>query len=537
MKQRWKNNLKGLYSSTVILCFVLCMQIQLISAIRSNQIVHVSHKSDNKISLPSIKSFFDAQGYGRLFKKKKVKKLEFDFQNIIRLRSGGNDQISNTTQLHETDLLHGLHPSSQEHRNDPSNFDFTDSEGSRKFRSNVNKTTKNNEFNRFQVYLTCVTIVSIWVLTGTFFYSKINDWPIPQSFFYSVDAGMSIGFCTDVRETTIKSRAFTILHIILGASCVGGALVLFVADLMNEGIFHDKHFGEYKKLLEHDAFQRADRYHVGVLTYDQFHELVEAWIGNYVQVSNNYERKPKLVLDTKVFQKLCHKFDPKRKGRISYEDFMYLGYDGIDRLILYPSGGIYSKFWVRRIMAHTWDALSSAVVGENRIYTIFTLWIALGVSWGHWNQKWDVITSLHFAVSALATGGLTAPPVNDDGILPAGPAIFCGFYCLFGIPLFALTLGHFARILISKYIASASKMAIVKPLNKAEFEFAKYLCSSDKVIHMSDFVVLQLLRQGKVNMNTVVLIKKQFDMLDWDNSGTLSLDQATEGIHGADSFE
>jgi hypothetical protein len=95
--------------------------------------------------------------------------------------------------------------------------------------------------------------------------------------------------------------------------------------------------------------------------------------------------------------------------------------------------------------------------------------------WGVKRQGWDVITSAHFAVSALATGGLTGvsadiiliidssicsenlkfiyifhlqPSVNSEGILPTEPAIFCGLYCLFGIPLFALTLGHFARLLV-----------------------------------------------------------------------------------------
>ena len=38
--------------------------------------------------------------------------------------------------------------------------------------------------------------------------------------------------------------------------------------------------------------------------------------------------------------------------------------------------------------------------------------VTLGVAWGMLRQRWDVITATHFAVSALATGGLTAPPVR-----------------------------------------------------------------------------------------------------------------------------
>ena len=39
---------------------------------------------------------------------------------------------------------------------------------------------------------------------------------------------MSIGFCTAIAETSISSRAFTVVYILLGASVVGGALALFV---------------------------------------------------------------------------------------------------------------------------------------------------------------------------------------------------------------------------------------------------------------------------------------------------------------------
>jgi hypothetical protein len=132
-------------------------------------------------------------------------------------------------------------------------------------------------------------------------------------------------------------------------------------------------------------------------------------------------------------------------------------------------------------------------------------------------------------VSALSTGGLTGPQVNSSGILPTEPALFCGFYCLFGIPLFALTLGHFARILVEGYVAAAEenavKESIFHPLDVTEFEYAKNLCSKDDEIHLSDFLVLQLLRQGKIDLRTVTLIKAQFDALDTDGSGKLSLEQ------------
>ena len=90
---------------------------------------------------------------------------------------------------------------------------------------------------------------------GTLFYSYYYQWPLPQSFFYAVDAGMSIGFCTDVAETKVASRAFTIVHILLGASCVGGALVLMVQSAL-EGVA-SRSSAVYRLILERDSLKRA----------------------------------------------------------------------------------------------------------------------------------------------------------------------------------------------------------------------------------------------------------------------------------------
>ena len=158
---------------------------------------------------------------------------------------------------------------------------------------------------------------------------------------------------------------------------------------------------------------------------------------------------------------------------------------------------------------------------------VFALWIAVGITWGVMYQKWDVITATHFSVSALATGGLTGPEVNPvDGILPAGPAIFCGLYCLFGIPLFALTLGHFARVLVSKQVSALEANALARPLTREEFDLAKHLTTKeDNEVHLSDFIVLQLLRQGKLSMEAVEVMKQNFQSLDRDKRGTITLDE------------
>ena len=48
-----------------------------------------------------------------------------------------------------------------------------------------------------------------------------------QAFYYSVQAGLSIGFGA-LAETKDYTMAFTIVHVLCGASLVAGALALFM---------------------------------------------------------------------------------------------------------------------------------------------------------------------------------------------------------------------------------------------------------------------------------------------------------------------
>lgn len=347
---------------------------------------------------------------------------------------------------------------------------------------------------------------------------------------------MSIGFCTDVYETAILSKAFTILYILCGASVVAGSLGLITKDVLLEegGVVDTAYFGEYKKMLEKNAFRRADKDGSGTLSYKEFHELLKEWEESNHHILHEKDKIIKtssILSDEEKFNKFCQIFDQSGDGQIQYEEFISEGYSGIDRLLHHPERVLLlnSGNWIIRKVVRLQERLMSVFKRRNRVFLVFNCWILLGVLFGMFYQKWDVITALHFAISALATGGLTAPPVDKEtGILHPIPSIFCGIFCLIGIPLFALTLGHFALVLVEKEIKEAEQRAICRPLVAQEFEFAKRLCSTDDVIHLQDFIVLQLLRQGKLRLDTVELIKKQFKSLDTDQSGFLSFQQATE---------
>ena len=427
--------------------------------------------------------------------------------------------------------------------------------------------THRSHYSTFQMYCSCMGIVSLWILTGTFFYSYTNEWPIPQSFFYAVDAGMSIGFCTDVRETKLVSKAFTIVYILLGASVVGGALWLFIQDIVEGVVERERNINnivltkEYELMLGKEDFEHLDvSQNAGTLTKDEFTKLLKLSCAR--TSSGRSSTTPQLSEDD--IDVLWTKFDRIKDGAIRFEEFAgtYRCIEGLIDSLHSPKDEKQSTAKIISSLASSVSSFATPLLqSENRIYVVFLAWVILGIAWGMLDQGWDPITATHFAISALATGGLTAPPVNSNGILPARPSIFCGFYCLFGIPLMAITFGHFARVLVSDHVAAMEKWALTRPITAKDYEIAKqYLVKTTgtnnadsrreesiikrrrrrqqetpslssstawRGLRLSDFIVLQILRQGRISVETIDILRKEFELLDTDKTGILTVEEAT----------
>ena len=81
----------------------------------------------------------------------------------------------------------------------------------------------------------------------------------------------------------------------------------------------------------------------------------------------------------------------------------------------------------------------------------------------------------------------------------------------------AVTLGLFARVLVEDFMVEEELASISKPLTREEYAFAsKSLCSTDSAIHLSDYIVLQLMRQGKLSMESFEYIKREYQVIDSD---------------------
>mmetsp|Transcript_61654 Transcript_61654/g.102563 ORF Transcript_61654/g.102563 Transcript_61654/m.102563 type:complete len:219 (+) Transcript_61654:407-1063(+) len=166
-----------------------------------------------------------------------------------------------------------------------------------------------------------------------------------------------------------------------------------------------------------------------------------------------------------------------------------------------------------------------SAIAEQRTLVLWVVWIAAGAFWGMLNEGWDLITAIYFAVSALATGGLQSPSLKPNGQLPNGSATFVAFYCLTGIPIFAMALGGFAHIFVQRALSAREKHVLGRPISTGEYEFAQQLFNADGQVDLSEFIALELLRLGKVDMGTLKLIKADFKRLDKDGSGKLSQEE------------
>lgn len=136
----------------------------------------------------------------------------------------------------------------------------------------------------------------------------------------------------------------------------------------------------------------------------------------------------------------------------------------------------------------------------------------------------------------------------------------------------AITFGNFARVLVSDHVSAMEEWALTRPMTATEYKIAKkyltktstqqpqpsppqlikkretkYSSKSSKKgrlqiispapapaasdawrgLRLSDFIVLQLFRQGRISGETMNILKKEFEVLDKDKTGVLTLEEAT----------
>jgi len=337
------------------------------------------------------------------------------------------------------------------------------------------------------------TVVIGWILMGTLIYCVTNGWDFGRSFYYSVQAGLSIGFgslsedkltgtdlwggCTtnvtelismlheqypsgilpntDAGEICASyaeknsladiSKLYSVVHLMLGASIISGVLSLFATMAVeSSSVWYDELSDEIKEGLEDVKKQYA----VG----SDSRVEIEAVISCYSKLSLAYRRN--------------------------------------------------RSMW-------------------NSVVLLF-LWLTVGVVYGVVKEKWSFITSLYYASAACSTGGLQGPTPDDTGVW------FSAIYCIIGVPIYGYTLGQFANGLSESYLKRMKKDTLASAITAAEFSVVSTLRGHGNHSHgakahggidLFDFTLMELYRLRKTDDEEIQEIFQNFEALDADQNG------------------
>jgi len=121
-------------------------------------------------------------------------------------------------------------------------------------------------------------------------------------------------------------------------------------------------------------------------------------------------------------------------------------------------------------------------------------------------------TSLEFAVTAVTTGGLSGFPkeAGYDNSLKVGTAIFCGFYCLIGVPLYGLWIGKWAVVLGAVDVKKAVEEECRKALDKGvDDDIAK--------AYMEEYMPIIYPSKEDGGIMSPEVLQKKKEMIEKDN--------------------
>lgn len=129
-------------------------------------------------------------------------------QNIGVIRRNSSSNLENVRRRYTVNVLNSI--------NDP---------------VSQKKTSTYHSFYKSASFLV-ISIYLLWIVIGTLFYSVRNRFTIPTAFFYTMEAGLSVGFCNP-SDPDNPSRIFTILLVFTGSSIVScsiGAYLLILTE-------------------------------------------------------------------------------------------------------------------------------------------------------------------------------------------------------------------------------------------------------------------------------------------------------------------
>ncbi|KAH8046874.1 spermidine synthase [Aureococcus anophagefferens] len=171
--------------------------------------------------------------------------------------------------------------------------------------------------------------------------------------------------------------------------------------------------------------------------------------------------------------------------------------------------------------ADVWDR--SAVIGKylNSTATAFFalwVWVGFGTIFGMVSQKWTFVRSVYFSVAAMSTAGCRRRTRSATATWTTPWPGSCPSSASSASPSSASPSGPGRT---SSSATSSRRSPSSRCRSQDDFDNVKDLIASDHVLDFGEFVILELIRQGNVDMETVEGLRDAFEKIDVNGDGTL----------------
>lgn len=138
-------------------------------------------------------------------------------------------------------------------------------------------------------------------------------------------------------------------------------------------------------------------------------------------------------------------------------------------------------------------------------------------------QYWDtpIITGIYFAVTALSTGGLYAPPNLDNLSM-----WFTGIWVMLGVPIYGFSIGHLAALLTDPYVERQFKRQFADAAHLDRKEFVSAVKQGkDEELDYAEYLEFCMKRAYGASDEQIQQLRDEFHTMDLDNDGAVTVNE------------
>jgi hypothetical protein len=151
-------------------------------------------------------------------------------------------------------------------------------------------------------------------------------------------------------------------------------------------------------------------------------------------------------------------------------------------------------------------------------YTLFILWVSVGTAFACTQWNVSVIEGVYFAITAMSTGGLFAPPTD------AGSMWFTAFFILIGVPLYGCVLGNAASTVVDPYVERKFK-AQLKDATELDVEEFVRAAGCDNALTYAEFLEFCMQRAFRATPEHIAMLRQKFEDMGPGDDGILTLEE------------